>query len=244
MLKKNKYINAKMKNIKIYSDKEIESPQAHLERKRRRFWNEKAAQLAKCPKMSHCNKTTIAGIIDVSWTMKKTSLIETEARKLLDDERELRFNEDPTSASKLGQQKKETLGKNLECITAAHLALEGHDAKVEELKRGNKSSALKREKAFMEGAYTELKKAQEAAVKSIKVKRQQVEMYLSSKMLDEGDKDETLDRSLLAPFWAFIIFSCFVCYLFSFLLKHTSLTLEPFLDFTLCLLRSRDQPRP
>ena len=45
----------------------------------------------------------------------------------------------------------------------------------------------------MEGAYTELKKAQEAAVKSIKVKRQQVEMYLSSKMLDEGDKDETLD---------------------------------------------------
>ena len=82
------------------------------------------------------------------------------------------------------------LGKNLERMTAAHLALEGHDAKVEELKRGNKSSALKREKALMEGAYTELKKAQEAAVKSIKVKRQQVEMCLSSKMLDEGDGDE------------------------------------------------------
>ena len=193
MLKKNKYINAKPKNIKIYSDKETESPQAHLERKRRRFWNEEAEQLAKCPKTSHGNKTTIAGIIDVSWTMKKTSLIETEARKLLDDERELRFNEDPTSASKLGQQKKETLGKNLERMTAAHLALEGHDAKVEELKRGNKSSALKREKALMEGAYTELKKAQEAAVKSIKVKRQQVEMRLSSKMLDAGDGDEALE---------------------------------------------------
>ena len=77
----------------------------------------------------------------------------------------------------------------------------------------------------MEGAYTELKKAQEAAVKSIKVKRQQVEMRLSSKMLDAGDKDETLDRSLLAPFWAFIIFSCFVCHLFSFLLKHMCLKL-------------------
>ena len=182
-----------MKNIKIYSDKEIESPQAHLERKRRRFWNEKAEQLAKCPKTSHCNKTTIAGIIDVSWTMKKTSLIETEARKLLDDERELRFNEDPTGASKLGQQKKETLGKNLEHMTAAHLALEGHDAKVEELKRGNESSVLKHEKALMEGAYTELKKAQEAAVKSIKVKQQQVEMRLSSKMLDAGDEDEALE---------------------------------------------------
>lgn len=34
-----------MKNIKIYSDKEIESPEAHLERKRGRFWNEKAEQL-------------------------------------------------------------------------------------------------------------------------------------------------------------------------------------------------------
>ncbi|CAH3046273.1 unnamed protein product [Porites lobata] len=116
-----------------------------------------------------------------------------EARKLLEDERELRFNEDPTGASKLGQQKKETLGKNLERMTAAHLALEGHDAKVEELKRGNESSVLKHEKALMEGAYTELKKAQEVAVKSIKVKRQQVEMRLSSKMLDAGDEDEALE---------------------------------------------------
>ena len=49
---------------------------------------------------------------------------------------------------------------------------------------------------------------------------------------------------LLASFWAFIIFSCFVCHLFSFLLKHMCLTLEPFLDLTLSLLRSRDQPRP
>ena len=83
-----------------------------MERKRRLFCKEKAEQLAKCPKTSHCNKTTIPGIIDVSWTIKKTSLIETEARKLLDDERELRFNEDPTSARKLRQQKKEMLGKN------------------------------------------------------------------------------------------------------------------------------------
>ena len=45
----------------------------------------------------------------------------------------------------------------------------------------------------MEGAYTELKKAQEVAVKSIKVKRQQVEMRLSSKMLDAGDEDEALE---------------------------------------------------
>ena len=111
MLKKNKYINAKLKNIKIYSDKEIESPQAHLERKRRRFWNEEAEQLARCPKTSPGNKTTIAGIIDVSWTMKKTSLIETDARKLLDDERELRFNEAQPVRANLGSRRRKRWAK-------------------------------------------------------------------------------------------------------------------------------------
>ena len=81
----------------------------------------------------------------------------------MEDGRELRFNEDPISASKFGRQKKETLGKNLECMATPHVALEGHDAKVEESKRAKKSSALKREKALMEGAYTELKKGQEAS---------------------------------------------------------------------------------
>ena len=33
---------------------------------------------------------------------------------------------------------------------------------------------------------------------------------------------------LLAPFWAFIIFSCFVSHLFLFLLKHMCLTLAPY----------------
>ena len=62
VLRDNKYINAKMKNIKIYTDEEIASPLSDMERKRRQFWNEKAEQLVKSPKTSHCGKTTIAGI--------------------------------------------------------------------------------------------------------------------------------------------------------------------------------------
>ena len=87
VLRDNKYISAKMKNIKIYTDEEIASPQSNMERKRRWFWEGKAEQLVKSPKTSHCGKTTIGGIIDVAWTLRKTSFIEGEARKLIQDEK-------------------------------------------------------------------------------------------------------------------------------------------------------------
>lgn len=109
--------------------------------------------------------------------------------KLLEDEKELFSKDDPTSVSKLGQQKKEMLGKNLERMAVAHEAVERHDAKIEEYKKANDSSALKREKDLMDGAYSELKKAQEAAAKSIKVKRQQVQMRLTSKKQETDSKD-------------------------------------------------------
>lgn len=47
-----KYLNAKMKNMKVYTEQELKSPQSELKRKRRRFWNDKAEQLAKSPKTS------------------------------------------------------------------------------------------------------------------------------------------------------------------------------------------------
>ena len=176
-----------MKNIKIYSDKEIESPQAHLERKGRRFWNKKAKQLVKSPKTWLCNKTTIVGIINVSWKMKKkTALIEGEARKLLEDEKELFWKDEPTSVSKLRQQKRKRWEKNLEDMAVAHEAIERHDANIEIYKKVNDTSALKREKDLMDGAYSQLKKAQEAAAKSIKFKGQQVQMRLTSKNTRNG----------------------------------------------------------
>ena len=94
-----------------------------MERKRRRFWNEKVEQVAKSSKMPHCGKTTIAGIIDVARTLRKTSFIEGEARKLIEDEKELFAKDNMENGSKLGQQKSGTIAKNLDRMAAAHLAV-------------------------------------------------------------------------------------------------------------------------
>lgn len=195
-----------MKNIKIYTDEEIASPKSEMERKRRRFWNEKAEQLAKSPKTSHCGKTTIAGIIDVAWTLRKTSFIEGEARKLIQDEKELFAIDDIECGNKLGQQKSDTIAKNLDRMAAAHSAVESHDADIEncqkEFKKGksiqqkNASTAkYKRQKALIDGAYTELKRAQEATLKSIKIKRQQLEIRLSAR----NDDSEAEPEQPLSP---------------------------------------------
>lgn len=199
-LKGNKYINAKMKNIKIYSEQEINS-QKDTERQRRTFWNEKAEQLAKSPKTSNCSKTTIVGIIDVAWTLRKTTLIEAEARKLIQSEKELFDKEDLASGKKLGKQKQETLPSNLDRMAAAHSAVEAIDADMEgcqkKFKKGksiqqrkNDTAEYKRQKALMDGAYTELKRAQEATIKSIKAKQQQLEIRLGEKKEDSEAEPE------------------------------------------------------
>ena len=87
VLRDSMYINATMKNIKVYTEEEIASPKSEMERKKRQFLNEKAERLVKSSKTSKCGKTTIAGVIDVAWTLRKTSFIE-EARKLIEDEKE------------------------------------------------------------------------------------------------------------------------------------------------------------
>ena len=79
----------------------------------------------------HYGKTTIAGIIDSVWTLRKTLFIEGEARKLIQDEKEPFTKDDIASGSKLTQQKNDTIAKNLDCMTAAHLAVENHDADIE-----------------------------------------------------------------------------------------------------------------
>jgi hypothetical protein len=60
------YRNAKMRNLKIYSDEEVASVKSPLEAKRRRFWNEKAEQLATKSETCKLYKSNIGGIIDVS----------------------------------------------------------------------------------------------------------------------------------------------------------------------------------
>lgn len=120
-----------------------------MERKRRRFWNEKAEQLVKSSKTSHCGKTTIAGIIDVAWTLRKTSFIEEEARKLIQDEKELFTKDDTACGNKLGQQKNDTIAKNLDRMAAAHLAVESHCADIEKCRKEfKKGKSIKGEKCI------------------------------------------------------------------------------------------------
>lgn len=79
-----------------------------MEKTRRRLWNEKAEQVTTKRKTAGLDKLTLIGIIDVSWTMGKTSLIEDESRKVLDDEEILlktKFSNQKSSKKKKLYQK-------------------------------------------------------------------------------------------------------------------------------------------
>ena len=109
-------------NFLIYSDQEIASATSELEKKRRRFWNEKAEQLANNPQTPTANKTTLSWIIYVAWTLRKTSFIEGDAKKASQEENGL-FPKEEASTRKVTSQKPGTMTKNMERIDAAHVAL-------------------------------------------------------------------------------------------------------------------------
>ena len=73
------------------------------------------------------------------------------------------------------------------------MEVEHHDAKKEECKKVNNSSALKHEKALMEGAYTELKKAHKKRLLNLsRLRNSNFEMRLTSKMQEAADEDEAV----------------------------------------------------
>ena len=163
----NRYINARMKKLKIYTDEEINSPISEMEKKRRRFWNEKAEQVAKSQKTANLNKMAMIGIIDVAWTIRKTEFVE----KTLDEQKVMVRTEFKTKLK--STQKKETIPKNLDRMAAAHSAVENIDKDIQDSRNSfEKATSIKernkyrkeyeRKKKILDGAYTELKKAQEA----------------------------------------------------------------------------------
>jgi hypothetical protein len=77
IIMKTPYRNAKLRNLKRGRDRIGQIP---LLSKRRTFWDEKTEQLATKNETCKLDKTTIGGIIDVSWTLRKTSLIVIDAR--------------------------------------------------------------------------------------------------------------------------------------------------------------------
>ena len=189
----NRYINARMKKLKIYTDEEINSPISEMEKKRRRFWNEKAEQVAKSQKTANLNKMAMIGIIDVAWTIRKTEFVEIEATKTLDEEKVMVRMEFKTKLK--STQKKETIPKNLDRMAAAHSAVENIDKDIQDSRNSfEKATSIKernkyrkeyeRKKKILDGAYTELKRAQEATAKSIKTKRKQLDTILKSQTDD------------------------------------------------------------
>ena len=190
--------------MKIYTPEEVDSATG-MEKKRRQFWNEKADQLAKNKGTRHQSRTAPCGIIDVSWTLHKTSMLEAEAKKLMEDEKVL-FRKDDVTSRKLGTQKKDTILKNVDRMSVAHQLAEEHDQRVTGTQKffkeaksfaGRKKSTkdFEREKVLMDGAYTELKHAQDALSKSLKVKRIEIENRLKVGIEGEDSEDDVPSSS-------------------------------------------------
>ncbi|CAH3195265.1 unnamed protein product [Porites evermanni] len=206
VLMRTPYYHAKTNNMKIYSPKEIESATG-MEKKRRQFWNDKAEQLAQNQKTRNQSKTVLSGLIDVSWTLRKTSMLESDVKKLLDEEKVL-FRKDDVAGKKLGTQKKDTTSKNVERMSAAHHAVEGIDQEVEEVQeafqavqtlvdRRKYSKEYERKKLPLDGAYTELKRAQDALTKSMKAKERDIENRLAERSGNvDVEEDDACPSSL------------------------------------------------
>lgn len=227
VLMRTPYYHAKTNNMKIYSPKEIESATG-MEKKRRQFWNDKAEQLAQNKKTRNQSKTVLSGLIDVSWTLRKTSMLESDVKKLLDEEKVL-FRKDDVAGKKLGTQKKDTISKNVERMSAAHHAVEGIDQEVEEVQEAFQaaqtlvdwrkySKEYERKKLLLDGAYTELKRAQDALTKSMKAKERDIENRLAERSSNvDVEEDDACPSSLgeiwkytpqfMIPIWHYILFS-------------------------------------
>lgn len=176
---------AKGKGIKFYSAEEISKAKTEMERSRRKFWNEKAEQLCLHPETAKREKTVIHGIIDVAWTLRKVDIIENDARKLLRDEQELFGDEDSATSTskKVGKQKASTIPHNQERMEIARQEVINTDKKLQIVREkynlvsnAGERKKLKEEKTKLEnalsGVYTELKRAQDALVKSLNHKRE------------------------------------------------------------------------
>lgn len=185
----NPYRHAKMKRWKVFTEAEIAGASSKMEQTRRKFWNDKAEQLASLkPERSGMNKTTVSGIIDVSWTLRKTAIIENNVNETLDKEKII-LGQD--GMKKIGSQKKETIPKNLQRMETANLNVQRANANLEKVKEEfekakstveeeKNKKQWKRSKDDMDEAYTKLKQAQDATMKALVVKQQQLEKYLTS----------------------------------------------------------------
>lgn len=88
------YQHASAKKLKIYSQSEIQSAKG-LEKIRRHFWNNKGEEVCRDKTLRKWPKTALHGVIDTSWTLKKTALLAMEANKIL-SEKKRKFGQNKT----------------------------------------------------------------------------------------------------------------------------------------------------
>jgi hypothetical protein len=197
------YRHARQKGIKIYQEQEIKTAKSDLEKARRQFWNEKAEQLCSRPETAHGLKTSIYGIIDVAWLLRKTSILENEARKIEKDERDLFSSINAATSTSKGKerQKSTTIPHNLSRMSAAHEDVIVIDKKlklVQDSKENASSSErkeiseqYKKKEVELSGAITELKRAQDALTKSLKHRKELIDKRL------KANKEENKDESVI-----------------------------------------------
>ena len=187
-----------MKGLKIFTQSEIKNAKSDLEKRRRTFWNDKAEQLCSDPKTSHLEKTTLYGMVEVSWTLRKSGILEADARKVQHEEDVLFQRADAAFSGKrkLGSQKKDTIPSNIERMSIAHLEVESLDAALQDARcrlaqsntkteRSGCQREFKEKTTLLDGAYSELKHAQDALTKSIKQKKAELENALKLKEQDD-----------------------------------------------------------
>ena len=190
---KQEFRRAKQMGIKIYNPKEIKEAKSEMEKARRQFSNEKAEQLCTRAETANIGKTAMYGIIDVAWTLKKTFLLQDEARKLMQNERELFSDQkNETWERSTRKQKSKTIENNIVRMEIAHQSVLTKDKQLENIKEKYNGCNSEEERVTVEkgkkcvktefdGAYTELKRSQEALTKALKHKKELLEKRLGEK---------------------------------------------------------------
>jgi hypothetical protein len=107
--------DAKKNMPKMFSKEEIENETKYLERERKMFHNMKIDAIRNDSSFKDWNHTEVIGVIDVDWTLKKTTLLKNSVKEIIcsDDE----AKENPSER---------TLMKNLEELEKAEFMVNHH----------------------------------------------------------------------------------------------------------------------
>jgi hypothetical protein len=167
------------KCLKIFTDTELSDAVGVLEKERLQFWNTMAVEIENSSQYKDWGIQEKHGIIDTSWTMKKSDLLKLTVKKCLADRPETSNSHD----------KERSLMKNLDKVDLAHFTVNSNYEKLcKGLDSGVSMSRLEEE---FDNVYTELKKAQADLTKAIAAH------YVKEKNDSEEVKDPT--RSDVAP---------------------------------------------